>query len=45
MLLEVLGFVVGGERERKERGFENETWDHRAVFGKAASSEGGILQP
>lgn len=33
------------EREREKRGFENETWDQRTVFGLAASWEGGILQP
>lgn len=37
--------ICGGRREGEKRGFENETWDDRAVFGKAASLEGGILQP
>lgn len=30
--------------EREKRGFENETWDDRVVFGTAASFDGGFLQ-
>lgn len=37
--------ICGGRREGEKRGFENETWDDRAVFGMATTLEGGILQP
>lgn len=36
--------TCGGRRDRERRGFENETWDDRAAFGKATTLEGGILQ-
>lgn len=42
---EVLGFVVGGEREKRQALKTRRGLDDRAVFGTATTLEGGILQP